>query len=140
MRYVLATMILVGPVISGLILPTQASAAPPESLKTLHVQKHKAAEEWRKAADKNKDESPEQFYDFYEAEKAVLEAKLELAEDQQRRIDVLKDYIERMQKRFNDVDALYKVNARGGDADRLEQSRFRLLEGKIMLAKAQAKP
>ena len=139
MRYLFAMAILCFSTLAAFLPPVRATAAQPESLKDLRLQKLKAAEEWRKAADKNKDEAPEEFNDFLESEKAVLEAKLDLAESQESRIAAQKEYVGRLQKRFDYVKDLNDVSARGGNADRLEQLRFLLIEAKIMLAKAQLK-
>jgi hypothetical protein len=109
------------------------------SVESLRRERLKAAEEWwlSLAATLH---GPSDYGEYFPPAKALKEAQLELAANKRERIKALEAYRDRMQELYDKINALFEVQAKGGEPERRAEARFYLLEAKIRIKEEEAKP
>jgi hypothetical protein len=110
-----------------------------ESVDELQKAKVEAAERWVQAASVSFDQGIITQAEQIAALSAWKDARFGAAKNKKERIEVLNDYYEAMKDGYGKTKLLFDVNAKGGEAHRLFEAEYRMLEAQIWLMEEKAK-
>ena len=116
---------------------TSVLAAEPKSLNDLRKEKLETAQEWWNDLVQPGPPGITDETVYFPAARALRDAKLELANGKEQRIEALTEYRDHLQTVFDKIDALFQVQAKGGEPERRAEARYRLIDAKIQLIEEQ---
>jgi hypothetical protein len=111
-----------------------------DSVDELQKAKVEAAEQWVQAASVSFGRGIITQAEQIAALSAWKESRLEAAQNKRERIEDLDDHYVAMKDGYDKTKLLFDANAKGGEAHRLFEAEYRMLEAQIWLMVEKAKP
>jgi hypothetical protein len=95
-----------------------------DSLTTLRKESVEAAQEWWNDLAAPGPPGISDFGLYFPAVRALKDAKLDAATNKQERIKALTEYRDHLQSLYEKIDALFQVQAKGGEPERRAEARY----------------